>query len=204
MSNFVVGVTGGIGSGKTTVTDAFADKGIPVIDADVIAREMVAAGSDSLNEIARHFGPGILTAEGELDRAQLRQRIFAYDTEKEWLNQLLHPRIRHAIETRLNDAEAAYCLLSAPLLLENELTYLTDRVLVVDVPESLQVERTMARDKNSEAQVEAIIAAQMPRQNRLAQADDVLSNDGTVADVYDQVEALHQQYLQAAATKCQQ
>ncbi|RUO30556.1 dephospho-CoA kinase [Aliidiomarina sedimenti] len=204
MSNFVVGVTGGIGSGKTTVTDAFAAKGIPVIDADVIAREMVAAGSDSLSDIARHFGPDILTAQGELDRAQLRQRIFADETEKEWLNQLLHPRIRHAIETRLNDADATYCILSAPLLLENKLTYLTDRVLVVDVPESLQIERTMARDNNSEAQVEAIIAAQMPRQQRLAQADDVLSNDGTVADVYDQVEVLHQQYLQAAASKRQQ
>lgn len=198
MSNFVVGVTGGIGSGKTTVTDAFARLGIEVIDADVIAREVVAPGSEALDAIAVHFGEQALTAAGELNRAWLRQQVFANDGHKQWLNQLLHPRIRDSIVTQLGAAQSPYAILSAPLLLENKLTYLTQRVLVIDVSEDTQLARTMARDSNDEAQVRAIMQAQMPRSERVAQADDVLNNDGSLQDVYDQVARLHSQYLQLA------
>lgn len=202
MSDYVVGVTGGIGSGKTTVTDAFARLGVEVVDADVIAREVVAAGSPALKRIAEHFGAEILGEDGELDRAALRQRVFSNVEHKNWLNQLLHPLIRQAIEQQLQAARSAYCILSAPLLLENKLTYLTNRVLVVDVPETLQVERTMQRDNSNADQVEAIMAAQISRQDRLAAADDILPNDGTIEALYAKVAALHSDYL--AYAKAQQ
>ncbi|MGX5913201.1 dephospho-CoA kinase [Aliidiomarina sp. Khilg15.8] len=199
MSRLVIGVTGGIGSGKTTVTDRFASHGIDIIDADVIARDVVAPGSKTLQAIAEHYGADIVDADGELDRATLRQRIFADESEKTWLNNLLHPLIRADIEAALQAAASPYCILSAPLLLENKLTYLTDRVLVVDVSEETQIERTMARDSNERAQVEAIIGAQMDRDSRLAQADDVVNNELSYAEVYDAVDQLHQQYLTLAS-----
>lgn len=199
MSNFVVGVTGGIGSGKTTVTNRFAEHGIDIIDADIIARDVVAPDSEALAAISKHFGPTIVDANGHLDRAALRQRIFANAAEKTWLNGLLHPLIRQQIEAALQAAASPYCILVAPLLLENKLTYLTDRVLVVDVSVETQIERTMARDENEQVQVEAIIAAQMDRDSRLAQADDVVNNELSRAEVYDAVDRLHQQYLTFAA-----
>lgn len=195
MSNYIVGVTGGIGSGKTTVTNAFSELGIDVIDADVIAREVVEPGSEALAIIAEHFGNEILLDDGSLDRARLRELVFSNEANKAWLNQLLHPRIRSAIESQLDAATSPYALLSAPLLLENKLTYLTDRVLVIDVTEDTQLARTATRDGNSEAQIKAIMAAQMNRSQRLEAADDVLNNDGSLTDVYDQVAILHQRYL---------
>jgi dephospho-CoA kinase len=199
MSNFVVGVTGGIGSGKTTVTNRFASHGIDIIDADVIAREVVGPGSSALQQISDRFGDTIVGADGSLDRAALRQRIFADEGEKTWLNNLLHPLIRTQIEAALQAAASPYCILVAPLLLENKLTYLTDRVLVVDVSEETQIERTMARDANERAQVEAIMAAQMDRTTRLAAADDLVDNELSYAEVYDAVDRLHQQYLTLAS-----
>lgn len=199
MSQFVVGVTGGIGSGKTTVTDAFKALGIDIVDADVIAREVVEPGSDALAKIHQHFGDSVLHDDGQLNRGWLRETVFSDPQAKTWLNQLLHPRIRAAIEAKLQQAQSAYAILSAPLLLENDLTYLTDRVLVVDVQEATQLERTMARDNNSRAQVEAIMQAQWPRQQRCQAADDIVNNDGTLEDVYDQVQSLHRTYLDLAA-----
>lgn len=199
MSTFVIGVTGGIGSGKTTVTDRFAGHGIDIIDADIIARDVVAPNSSALAAISEHFGSDIIDASGNLNRAALRQRVFANEAEKTWLNKLLHPLIRQQIEAALKAAASPYCILVAPLLLENKLTYLTDRVLVVDVSVETQIARTMARDENERAQVEAIIAAQMDRDSRLAQADDVVNNELSRAEVYDAVDQLHQQYLTLAA-----
>ena len=204
MSNYVVGVTGGIGSGKTTVTDTFAAYGIDVIDADVIARDVVAKGSPALQAIHEHFGAEVIHTDGTLDRPALRQRVFADESEKNWLNQLLHPLIREGIEARLQAAASPYCLLSAPLLLENKLTYLCDRVLVVDVSEATQIKRTMDRDDNDEQQVRAIMQAQIKRAERLAAADDIIDNDGPVTDIENQARALHQQYLDLAASKHQQ
>lgn len=200
MSKFVVGVTGGIGSGKTTVTDAFQKLGIEIIDADVIAREVVEPGSDALRQIKQYFGTQILLPDGSLDRRALREAVFSNAEHKAWLNQLLHPRIRQSIESRLQAAQSPYAILSAPLLLENKLTYLTHRVLVVDVSEATQLKRTMQRDSTSDAQVQAIMNAQMSRRDRCAEADDIITNDGTLDDVYDQVEALHRTYLTLASS----
>ena len=203
MSNYVVGVTGGIGSGKTTVTDTFAAYGIDVIDADVIARDVVALGSPALEAIRDHFGAEVINADGTLNRPALRQRVFADESEKNWLNQLLHPLIREGIEARLQAAASPYCMLSAPLLLENKLTYLCDRVLVVDVSEANQMKRTMDRDNNNEEQVRAIMQAQITRAERLAAADDIIDNNGPVVEIKSQAKALHQQYLDLAADKRQ-
>lgn len=200
MSQFIVGVTGGIGSGKTTVTDAFQRFGIEVIDADVIAREVVEPGTEALAQIQQYFGDHMLLADGTLDRRALRKAIFSNAKHKAWLNQLLHPRIRQCIEDRLQAAQSPYAILSAPLLLENNLTYLTDRVLVVDVSEATQVQRTMQRDNTNRAQVQAIMDAQLTRPERCAGADDIINNDGTLDDVYDQVAALHRTYLIRAAS----
>lgn len=198
MSSYIVGVTGGIGSGKTTVTDAFAEFGIEVIDADVIARQVVEPASPALQEIRAHFGDQVIHSDGTLNRTALRELIFADEREKDWLNQLLHPLIRVGIKTSLKSASSVYCILSAPLLLENKLTYLCDRVLVVDVSEATQVMRTMARDNTNEAQVQAIMQAQISRPERLAGADDIIDNDGPVANISAQVQVLHQRYLQLA------
>ena len=200
MSNFVVGVTGGIGSGKTTVTNAFQQLGVEVIDADVIAREVVEPGTEALAQIQKYFGPHIVLTDGRLDRRALREAVFSNAEHKTWLNQLLHPRIRQCIESRLQSAKTPYAILSAPLLLENKLTYLTDRVLVVDVSEATQLQRTSQRDHSSQAQIQAIMNAQMPRHERCAGADDIINNDGTLDDVYDQVAALHRSYLTLAAS----
>ena len=198
MSRYVVGVTGGIGSGKTTVTNKFAELGIDVIDADLIARQVVEPASPALREIQDHFGAQVIQADGGLNRTALRERIFTDEREKEWLNQLLHPLIREHITASLQAATSVYCIFSAPLLLENKLTYLCDRVLVVDVSEATQIRRTVARDNSNEAQVKAIMRAQISRPERLAGADDIIDNDGPVENIAAQVQALHQRYLALA------
>ena len=199
MANYIVGLTGGIGCGKTTVSDLFQALGVPVIDADIVARQVVAPGSPCLNAITEHFGPDILLESGELNRSLLRQKVFSNTEDKTWLNNLLHPAIRQRILTELSEVQSAYAILVAPLLLENGLEQYVQRVLVIDVPESVQVRRTLARDNTSEQQVKAIMAAQLPRQERLKRADDVIANDSSVADLTSKVAALHQQYLQMAA-----
>jgi len=200
MSKFVVGLTGGIGCGKTTVTALFAKLGVQHIDADIVAREVVMPGTACLQAITQYFGNEILLASGELNRAKLRQRVFTDVASKIWLEQLLHPAIRQQILAQLQALTSPYALLIAPLLLENKLDQHVQRVLVIDLPESMQLQRAMARDSADEQQIKAIMAAQLSRSERLKLADDIITNDSTPADLAPQVAALHQQYLQQANT----
>ncbi|HEY6527159.1 MAG TPA: dephospho-CoA kinase [Cellvibrionaceae bacterium] len=196
---WVLGLTGGIAVGKTQVANQFAELGAHLIDADVIAREVVAPGSKALAAIAEHFGEKILV-KGELDRAKLRQRIFANAADKKWLEELLHPLIRQTILQDIRAATSApYSILIAPLLFENGLNSLTQRTLVVDASEEQQLSRSLARDGSDPAILNAIMAAQMPRQQRLAQADDQLDNSGPWPQTLQAIAILHQQYLKLAA-----
>ena len=198
---FVVGITGGIGSGKTAVTDRFARLGIAVIDADIAARVVVESGTAALKAIADHFGPGILLSDGTLDRAALRTRIFSDEAEKQWLENLLHPLIGEEIIHQLAAAQSPYAIFVSPLLLEAGQNILCDRILVVDVAEQTQISRTISRDDNDEAQVRRIISTQLPRQQRLKQATDVIENNQGLAQLDEPIEKLHQQFLAMAAQK---
>ncbi|HAS8090228.1 TPA: dephospho-CoA kinase [Vibrio vulnificus] len=192
----VIGLTGGIASGKTTVANLFQQHfAIDIVDADIVARQVVAPGSAGLTAIVDHFGVDILTHEGELDRGQLRQRIFAHSEEKQWLNALLHPVIRRKMIEDLAQVSSPYALLVVPLLVENQLQTLCDRVLVVDVEEKTQLQRTMDRDSVDEQQVRAILKAQASRHERLALADDVIKNESKDQDLLQQITDLHQKYL---------
>ncbi|MEG0009525.1 MAG: dephospho-CoA kinase [Aeromonas sp.] len=202
---YVVAITGGIGSGKTTIANQFAALGIEVVDADVIAREVVEPGTPALAAIAAHFGSDILDAGGELDRRALRDRIFNHQEEKTWLNALLHPLIRQEMLRQCAVASSPYCLLVVPLLVENKLTGLADRVLVIDVDEETQIERTCRRDGVSRAQAEAILAAQASRAERLAAADDVLDNQSDTSETISaRIFALHETYLAFASQQARQ
>ncbi|AUL96615.1 dephospho-CoA kinase [Vibrio vulnificus] len=192
----VIGLTGGIASGKTTVANLFQQHfAIDIVDADIVARQVVAPGSAGLTAIVDHFGVDILTHEGELDRGQLRQRIFAHSEEKQWLNALLHPMIRRKMIEDLAQVSSPYALLVVPLLVENQLQTLCDRVLVVDVEEKTQLQRTMDRDGVDEQQVRAILKAQASRHERLALADDVIKNESKDQNLLQQITDLHQKYL---------
>ncbi|MEW9797233.1 dephospho-CoA kinase [Alteromonas sp. CYL-A6] len=201
MSELVIGLTGGIGSGKTAVSDAFAAHGITIVDADVIARDVVMPGTPGLAQITGHFGKGILLNDGSLDRHALRERVFHHPEEKAWLNGLLHPLIRESMTEAVSKATSPYCILSVPLLVENGLTTMVSRVLVVDCPESLQLARAMRRDGSSEATIRNIMASQASRDQRLAAADDVVDNSGTLDELTAQVTALHRNYLAMANVK---
>ncbi|TXY45379.1 dephospho-CoA kinase [Vibrio mimicus] len=194
--SFVVALTGGIASGKTTVANLFHEHfGIDLVDADVIAREVVEPDTDGLKAITAHFGQTILNQDGSLNRTALRERIFADPEQKTWLNQLLHPMIRQRMQQALAQTTSPYTLLIVPLLVENQLQNMADRVLVVDVEESIQIERTIARDNVSIEQAQAILAAQATRAQRLAIADDVLKNDAKNQKLLPQITLLHQKYL---------
>lgn len=195
---FVVGLTGGIGSGKSAVSDRFAALGIKIVDADIASRVVVEPGKPALQAIAEHFGPELITAEGALDRTALRHKVFADDAERDWLQQLLHPLINAHISEQLASADSAYAILAHPILIETGQTRICNRVLVVDVPESLQIERTMSRDSNTEEQVRNIMAAQASREERLAAADDVIANDQDLEHLDREVARLHAEYLAAA------
>jgi len=200
MSKFVVGLTGGIGSGKTTVANLFAAEGITLVDADIVAREVVAPGSKGLEAIVTHFGAEILTPEGELDRAKLRQRIFSNPEEREWLNQLLHPMIRQEMLAQVEKATSAYVIMVVPLLFENGLDRLVNRTLVVDISPELQINRTVKRDNVDASQVNSIISSQSSRSEKLARADDIIDNQGEISTLKREVLALHQRYLQLSGT----
>lgn len=195
----VVGLTGGIGSGKTTVSDRFAQRGIPVIDTDLLARELVEPGQPALAEIAAEFGADCLDDQGRLDRARLRKQVFADDAGRRRLEAILHPRIRAMARQRIATLQAPYCLLVIPLLVETGMTDLVDRVLVVDVPEAEQIRRVMARDRIDEVQARRILAAQASRDQRLSLADEVVKNFGNVAKLELQITDLHRRYLRLAA-----
>ncbi|MFQ2203823.1 dephospho-CoA kinase [Aeromonas hydrophila] len=202
---YVVAITGGIGSGKTTVANQFAELGIEVVDADVIAREVVEPGTPALAAIAAHFGSEVITPDGQLDRRQLRERVFTDPQAKGWLNALLHPLIRTEMQRQCAAARSPYCLLVVPLLVENRLTALANRVLVIDVDEATQIERTCRRDGVSREQAQAILAAQASRAERLAAADDVLDNqNGTPEAIKSRILALHETYLAFASQQARQ
>ncbi len=196
----IIGVTGGIASGKSTVARAFAALGAPWVDADDVAREVVEPGEPALAEItARYSRARVLNDDGTLNRRALREIVFADSAERRWLESATHPRIRARLTehlARLEASGAPYVLLVSPLLFESGQSEMTDRTLVIDVPEALQIERTAARDDVDEAQARAIVAAQMPRAERLARADDVLDNGGSEAQMQRRVAELDRQYRQ--------
>lgn len=192
---FVVGLTGGIGSGKTAVTRCFETLGVLVIDADIVAREVVAARTPALQAIAARHGQTILLDDGNLNRAKLREIVFKDPGERRWLEQLTHPLIREGIIHGLQNAKAPYSILVSPLLIESGQAQLCQRILVVDVSRDTQIERTMQRDHNNRQQVEAIINAQISREQRLAHADDVINNEADLALLADTITKLHQTYL---------
>ncbi|HHX82283.1 MAG TPA: dephospho-CoA kinase [Pseudomonadaceae bacterium] len=191
---FIAGLTGGIGSGKTTVSEMFAELGAEVIDADIISRALLAPGSATLNDVMEHFGERIHAADGSLDRSRLRAIIFAEPAAKQWLEQLLHPRIREEILRRIATSPRAWLLLSVPLLLESPAYDFVDTIVVVDIPEAMQLSRTAARDAVSAAEVRAIMATQMPREERLARADHVIRNDAGLQNLQQQVSLLFEKF----------
>lgn len=201
---FTVGLTGGIGSGKTAVSDWFAKQGISVVDADVIAADIVAPGTPGLAELVDTFGREILRPDGSLDRAGMRERVFQQPQLRQTLEQITHPLIRQALLEQLLASRSPYTLLVAPLLVESGksgLRLLCQRVLVVDVPEAIQQQRAMQRDGQTAEQIERIMAAQISRQARLEAADDVVHNDGSLAALYAQLIPLHQHYLSLAVAQ---
>ena len=195
-----IGLTGGIASGKSTVSRLFAALGVPVIDSDEIAREVVAPGTPGLAAIAARFGAGVLQPDGSLDRRRLREIVFADPAARRDLEAITHPAIREAMDQRSARAGGDYQILAIPLLVEGGggARGRVDRVLVVDCDEDLQVRRVMARDGSTEAQARAVLAAQASRAQRRAAADDVIVNDGGLAALRDQVAALHERYRAAA------
>ncbi|ELC3156404.1 dephospho-CoA kinase [Vibrio harveyi] len=193
---FVIGLTGGIASGKTTVANLFKQQfKIDIVDADIVAREVVEPGTPGLNAIIEHFGTDIVRDNQTLDRAKLREKIFSNPEEKAWVNGLLHPMIREKMIEDLEQVTSDYALLVVPLLVENKLDSLCDRVLVVDVEPQTQLSRTVKRDNVSEEQAKAILASQASREQRLALADDVVKNNPDDPDLLLQITDLHEKYL---------
>ena len=191
----IIGLTGGIGSGKTAVSDSFESLGIDVVDADLASRVVVQKGKPCLLKIAQHFWEDILTKEAELDRAKLREIIFKSEEEKNWLESLLHPAIANQIQDELNASKSPYTILVSPLLLETNQKDFCSKFLAVDVPVDTQVERTLKRDGVSKEQVQAIINSQISRNDRLNLADEVIVNDGTLEDLEIAVKILHEKFL---------
>jgi len=194
-NKFVVGLTGGIGSGKSAATALFEKHKIDIIDADQVARDVVEIGSEGLAKIAEHFGNDILLESGALNRAALREQVFNNESEKKWLNSLLHPLIRQQMLSLIAVSNSPYCILSVPLLVENKLTVMCDKVVVVDCPEAMQLSRAMQRDGSTEQTIKNIMASQADRDTRLAAADFVLDNSSSLAHLAQQVDELHQKLL---------
>ena len=191
----VVGLTGGIGSGKSAVSNGFQQLGVPVIDADVIAHQLTQKGATAFQSIIEHFGNGLLTAKGTLDRAHLKKIIFTHANERRWLENLLHPLIRQQIRHNIATLkEHPYCIVVIPLLLESPGIDFIDRILVVDVPEHVQVKRVTQRDAINESIITSIMKAQTPREDRLKLAHDVISNVGTLDDLKSEIANLHLKY----------
>lgn len=199
---FIVGLTGGIGSGKSTVADLFVQRGVALVDTDAIAHELTGSGGAAMPALREAFGEIALRPDGGLDRAAMRNRVFSDAAAKTCLEAILHPMIRAESTSRCAAANAPYVVLAVPLLIESG-TYRErcDRILVVDCQESTQVARVVARNGMGEAEVRAIMAAQASRQARLAAADDVIDNDGSPEALPAQIEKLHKRYLQAALIK---
>lgn len=197
---FTVGLTGGIGSGKSTVAGVFAELGVEIIDADVVAREVVEPPSTALDAIRARYGEEILTAEGTLDRPRMRKLVFADEAERTWLEDLLHPLIDKRIRQGIAGCESPYCILVSPLLLETSQRRWVDRVLVVDVSRQTQLQRSLLRDQGERATIEAIIDAQASREVHLRAADDVIDNEGAKDSLTAHVRELHARYLSLSET----
>lgn len=201
-----IGLTGGIGSGKTAVSDIFGTLGVPVIDTDLIARELVEPGQPALTAIVECFGPACLTPDKRLNRAYLRQCIFTDPIAKKNLENILHPRIRTEVARRISQLSVPYCIVVIPLLVEinaSNAAYALDRILVVDVPEDIQIERVMSRDNISKEHAIRILQSQASRQRRLANADDIILNTGSLTQLRQKIDELHQYYLELATnTNC--
>ncbi len=195
MKPWILGLTGGIGSGKSAAAEHFIALGVDAVDADHAARWVVEPGRPALAQIVKHFGPQILQADGQLDRAALREEIFRHPPQRQWLEALLHPLIGEEISAHLSRAKSPYAILVSPLLIESGQHHFTQRILLVDVPVELQMARTLARDNATETQVQAILKAQASREQRLLKADDVLCNDRDLAWLHAEVERLHRFYL---------
>jgi dephospho-CoA kinase len=200
MSKFIVGLTGGIGSGKTAASDYFASLGITIVDADVVARLVVEPGQKALNDIQAHFGDDVINIDGTLNRRALRDIVFADDASRKVLESITHPAIAAEIIRQLNAAQSAYAILVSPLLLETSQHQLVQRILLIDVPEVIQIERTSQRDEVDQQQVKAIIAAQMSRAEKREKADDIVINDGSLAELQQQLDQLHSNYIELANT----
>jgi len=196
-----VGLTGGIACGKSTVANLFAALGVTIVDTDLLAREVVAPGSALLPRIAGHFGAQVLQKDGSLDRAALRSRVFANPAERQWLERLTHPAIRELTDKRCESATSDYVIVAIPLLVETAGAERFDRVLVVDCSPEIQLARLQARDGTTRAEAQRMLAAQATREQRLAVADDVITNDGDLAALREQVEKLHRQYLKLASAQ---
>lgn len=194
-SPLIIGLTGGIGSGKSAASDHLESLGINIVDTDIVARLVVAPNTPALQQISDHFGSTVLLDDGNLDRAQLRNIIFQDPAQKTWLEALLHPIIRQETLRQLNQSNSPYTVLVSPLLLETNQHELCDRVLVIDVPEEIQVQRASHRDNNDTAQIKRIIASQIHRDKRLALADDIIDNSQDLAQLQENIAKLHQQYL---------
>jgi dephospho-CoA kinase len=190
----VVGLTGGIGSGKSTVAQLFSEHGIPIIDADVAARTVTTPDKPAFASIVKHFGEDIVQKDNTLNRAKLRQHIFNDPKQRHWLEKLLHPLIREEMQQQIDQLKAPYCIAVIPLLLEVEFYSFINRILVVDASETQQIQRVMLRDQTSKKNVEAILNSQAHRNDRRAKAHDVIHNDGKIADLIPQVDKLHALY----------
>lgn len=195
---WVLGLTGGIGSGKTAASDYLAEKGIAVVDADVVAREVVEPQQPAWQAIADRYGKDVLLSDQSLNRPWLRQKVFSEPEERQWLESQTHPRIRDSIINQLRQAESPYSVLVSPLLFESGQFQLTQHTLLIDVPVELQVQRACKRDSNNEEQIRNIIAAQMSRDEKRSKANDIADNSNDLSHLYQQLDSLHQTYLKLA------
>lgn len=191
----LIGLTGGIGSGKSTVAALFAAKGIKIIDTDQLARDVIQPNSNALKQIVEKFGPEILLKNGNLDRLAVRKKVFANSDDRVWLEKLLHPLIRAEIKNQIEHATSPYCIVVIPLLLETEPNPLINRILIVDALEAQQIQRAKKRDNLTTDDILAVMKTQVSRKQRLEKANDIIYNDGEIAGLATQVEKLHQFYF---------
>ena len=198
MSMLVVGLTGGIGSGKTVASDRFEELGVKVVDADIASRVVVEIGKPALSSIEGEFVSDVISNDGSLNRAKLREIIFKDDEAKSWLESLLHPLIGQHILDEIVSATSRYVILVSPLLFETTQFQMCNRTLLIDVPKDIQILRTAKRDKVPESQVEKIIASQMDRDQKIGKADDVIVNDGEIGDLISKIDKIHQRYIELA------
>lgn len=203
MTILKIGLTGGIGCGKSTVCDLFAELGISIIDADLIAREIVEPGQPALSQLSQYFGPQILHADGSLNRATLRQTIFKDEAARQTINEIMHPLIFKEIEQRINNLDSLYCIVAVPLLFETGYQNKFDRVLVIDCDPDTQIQRVSQRDQADLQQIQAIIDSQIPRSRRLELADDIIDNMSSLQILAEQVKKLHNSYTKLAKDRIQ-